>query len=85
MDPSFTKKFQIIFVKQAGSALANRVTDQEFLWHREVKTNCPEVDEHFQLDLDILNVKTAIEQLEFLQLKGKKMRREFLIYKKFKF
>uniref|UniRef100_A0A914MYF6 E3 ubiquitin-protein ligase TRIM9 n=1 Tax=Meloidogyne incognita TaxID=6306 RepID=A0A914MYF6_MELIC len=53
-----------------GSALANRVTDQEFLWHREVKTNCPEVDEHFQLDLDILNVKTAIEQLEFLQLKA---------------
>nr|CAD2193968.1 unnamed protein product [Meloidogyne enterolobii] len=55
---------------QVGSALANRVTDQEFLWHREVKTNCPEVDEHFQLDLDILNVKTAIEQLEFLQLKA---------------
>uniref|UniRef100_A0A1I8BM93 B30.2/SPRY domain-containing protein n=1 Tax=Meloidogyne hapla TaxID=6305 RepID=A0A1I8BM93_MELHA len=54
----------------AGSALANRVTDQEFLWNREVKTNCPEVDEHFQLDLDILNIKTAIEQLEFLQLKA---------------
>ncbi|CAK5087034.1 unnamed protein product [Meloidogyne enterolobii] len=60
---------------RVGSALANRVTDQEFLWHREVKTNCPEVDEHFQLDLDILNVKTAIEQLEFLQLKGEEKRK----------
>ncbi|KAF7635510.1 hypothetical protein Mgra_00005050 [Meloidogyne graminicola] len=54
----------------AGSALSNRVTDQEFLWHKEVKTNCPEIEEHFQLDLDILNIKTAIEKLNFLQLKA---------------
>jgi hypothetical protein len=29
------------------------------------------VDEHFRLDLDIGPVQSAIEQLEFVQLKGK--------------
>lgn len=45
------------------------MTDQEFLWHREVRTK-PEVEEHFRLDLDIGQARTAIEQLEFMQLKG---------------
>ena len=57
--------------------MAGRVTDQEFLWHREVRTK-PEVEEHFRLDLDIGQAKMAIEQLEFMQLKGEEAFGHFL-------
>ncbi|KAI3418792.1 hypothetical protein GPALN_007894 [Globodera pallida] len=54
---------------QVGNALASRVTDQEFLWHREIRTKS-EVDVQFEYDLDSTPARTALEQLEFLQLKA---------------
>ncbi|KAL3097065.1 hypothetical protein niasHS_002781 [Heterodera schachtii] len=54
---------------QVGFALASRVTDQEFLWHREIRTK-PEVEVQFEFDIDSAQLRTAIDQLEFIQLKA---------------
>ncbi|VDK40220.1 unnamed protein product [Gongylonema pulchrum] len=54
---------------QVSSALINRATTQEFLWHKEMQT-VPEADPEFVLSLDVSSLQYAIQTLEFAQLKG---------------
>ncbi|KAI1719285.1 SPRY domain-containing protein [Ditylenchus destructor] len=53
---------------QVGNALATRVVNQEFLWHREMRTK-PETDAEFVYTLDTEPLETAIRALDFVQLK----------------
>ncbi|KAI1720865.1 SPRY domain-containing protein [Ditylenchus destructor] len=54
---------------QVGNALATRVVNQEFLWHREMRTK-PETDAEFVYTLDTEPLETAIRALDFVQLKA---------------
>ncbi|VIO99220.1 B-box zinc finger family protein [Brugia malayi] len=54
---------------QVSSALINRATTQEFLWHKEMQTT-PEADPEFILNLDVNNLQYAIQTLDFAQLKA---------------
>uniref|UniRef100_A0A915DML2 E3 ubiquitin-protein ligase TRIM9 n=1 Tax=Ditylenchus dipsaci TaxID=166011 RepID=A0A915DML2_9BILA len=58
---------------QVGNALSNRVTNHEFLWHREMRTK-PEVDSEFVLTLDTNALQYAIGTLDFAQLKAQNRR-----------
>ncbi|VDM99913.1 unnamed protein product [Thelazia callipaeda] len=53
---------------QVSGALINRVTTQEFLWHKEMQTT-PEADHEFILNLDANNLQYCIQTLDFAQLK----------------
>ncbi|GMS79448.1 hypothetical protein PENTCL1PPCAC_1623 [Pristionchus entomophagus] len=54
---------------QISSALIQRSTTADFLWHNDMKTK-PEVDSEIVLNLDTKHLQYAIQTLDFAQLKG---------------
>lgn len=56
---------------QVGSMLINRVADTGVRWHQEVTNAAPRVTPIIDLTLDDVNVKRAIDNLNFIQLRRK--------------
>ena len=54
---------------QIGQQLASRASNQDFGWHKEMRTK-PETDPEFILSLDSKPLQMCIQSLDFAQLKG---------------
>lgn len=54
---------------QIGQQLASRASNQDFGWHKEMRTKS-EVDPEFILSLDSKPLQMCIQSLDFAQLKG---------------
>lgn len=53
--------------------LINRVADTDVRWHQEVTNAAPRVSPIIDLTLDDLSVKRAIDNLNFIQIKCKRL------------
>lgn len=54
--------------------LINRVADTDVRWHQEVTNAAPRVSPIIDLTLDDLSVKRAIDNLNFIQIKCKRIK-----------
>uniref|UniRef100_A0A6P4EVH7 E3 ubiquitin-protein ligase TRIM9-like n=1 Tax=Drosophila rhopaloa TaxID=1041015 RepID=A0A6P4EVH7_DRORH len=55
---------------QVGSMLINRVTNTDMTWHQEVTNAAPRVSPIVDLTLDDAALARAIDNLNFIQMKG---------------
>lgn len=56
---------------QVGSMLINRVTNTDMTWHQEVTNAAPRVSPIVDLTLDDAALARAIDNLNFIQMRGK--------------